>query len=197
MTILKIKVWLSPLKTFKYEGKIIPGLISNIEKPRAFRQSGMKWHYHLFHEPLVIPISLCTSSTLSTSRLSCCLVVSPASQPPLPSDTSRFLWSQHSNCSSLHTGVRSSWLMCRCVELGSRAFPWCSVRCCGALRLTARWGWAPASHRKPCSHGPVLSLLSSLPPFVLALIFVFKSSASTLFFWWHSVTLRTWKSRFC
>ena len=79
MTILKIKVWLSPLETFKYEGKIITCLISNIEKPRVLRQSGMKWLYCLFHEPLVIPASLCASSTLSTNRLSCSLIVSPAS----------------------------------------------------------------------------------------------------------------------
>ena len=42
MTILKIKVRLSPLETFKYEGKIITCLISNIEKPGVLRQSGMK-----------------------------------------------------------------------------------------------------------------------------------------------------------
>lgn len=65
MTILKIKLWLSPLETFKYEEKIITCLISNTEKPRALRQSGMKWLYYLFHEPPVIPVSFCAPAPLS------------------------------------------------------------------------------------------------------------------------------------
>lgn len=204
MTIPKIKVWLSFPETFKYEGKIITCLISNIEKPRALRQS--EWSgsskqllYHLFHTSLIIPSSLCVPAPLPSL---CSLIVSAASPLPLPSGASRLLWSRHFNHSSHHSVVRFPRRVCGSVELSSRVFLHHSMCCCGArgltdcLHLLNTHPWQNRLCLTSLVHTTqILLLRSGLLSFVLALIFVFMTSANTLYFSWHSATMWTWKSR--
>lgn len=169
-----------------------PGLISNIEKPRAFRQSGMKRLYHLFHEPLVIATSLSAPAPLSLPadlaapsqrllrhNLHFHLTLPDFSGLSIPTAAP---CTQASDSLGLCAGVLSL------AHVSSR-----DAQCTAVVPLDSLP--AGAQHLPPTAGlvhmVQVLLLLSSLLPFVLALIFVFKGSASTLFFWWHSVTLRT------
>lgn len=139
-------------------------------------------------------LSVHHSSTLSTNRHSCSLMYYLL-HPNLHFHRTLPDFSGLDISTTVPSG-RS--LLRRSVELSSRVFPCYSVRCCGALRLTACSCWTPASWPPALFTRPRASyFLAAFSHFVLALIFVFsKSSANTLFFLLAFSHLRTWKSRF-